>query len=414
VQRPRVFARPTTLLDLAIVACLAVVALELVPLAPEWRERVAPGAVLFDRMVGFQAGLPPTVVGNRPASIYAGATQFALLVGVIVALVFWNARAVFARGGLRIATRGMAWLGVILAPLSIVTHSTSPRLLYGYWQPYAASARPYGPFVNRNDLACWLVMALPLTIGYIAARAESRRQQATTFASTLDATMLWLWGSVVLMSAALLATLSRAGFASMAVALVCLAALSLMRRSLTPRRAAALVLVPLLLLTVAALYVNLGELAEKLGALSDGVSRRQTVWRFTWQMVRDFWPAGVGLGAYQHGILLYAQPFPYFYVNHAHNQYLQFLVEGGLFLLVPAVVAILAGGWLIMRRLAGDRTPVFWIRAGAASGIAGFLVHSLWENTLRMPANAVLFALLAAVAMHDGGSGSRESTRRST
>jgi hypothetical protein len=29
------------------------------------------------------------------------------------------------------------------------------------------------------------------------------------------------------------------------------------------------------------------------------------------------------------------------------------------------------------------------------------VVQSVWETTLRMPANAVLFALVAAIALHD-------------
>jgi O-antigen ligase len=318
---------------------------------------------------------------------------------------------VFARGGLRATVRGIAWLGLALAPLAILTHATAPRLLYWRWRPYTPAARPYGPFVNRNDLACWLVMALPLTIGYIAARIASRRLQTSRADSLLDATALWLGTSVCLMTAALLASVSRAGFTAAGLALICFTALALTRRSLTPRRIAGLVGGALALLFIASMYVNLTELADKLGAINEGVGRRETIWRFSWQMVRDFWPAGAGLGAYDRAILLYAQPFPFFYINHAHNQYLQFMVEGGLFLIVPAVVAMIAGIWMLGRAVVSDRTPVFWIRAGAASGVLGLAVHSLWETTLRMPANAALFAVLAAIAMHESGGGSRRAGR---
>ena len=44
---------------------------------------------------------------------------------------------------------------------------------------------------------------------------------------------------------------------------------------------------------------------------------------------------------------------------------------------------------------------MFWMRAGAASGLAAVCVQSVWEVGLRMPANAVLFAIVAAVATHD-------------
>jgi hypothetical protein len=44
---------------------------------------------------------------------------------------------------------------------------------------------------------------------------------------------------------------------------------------------------------------------------------------------------------------------------------------------------------------------VFWARAGAACGMLGIVCQSVWDTALRLPANAVLFAILAAVALHE-------------
>jgi O-antigen ligase len=402
LQRPRIIAPPFTVLDAALIACLAGVALQLMPLTPELRAQLAPGAVAFDRTLRF-AGMAGATSGPAPASLETGATRFALIVGCTVTLLFWSARALFARGGLRAAARGIAWIGLVIAPLAIVTNSLWPKLIYGVWRPYATSARPYGPFINRNDLACWLVMAIPLTLGYVVARVASRPSR--NIASAVDATAIWLGASICLMLAGLLASVSRSGLTGFAVALLCLAALA--NRSLTARRAGGVAVASAVMVVIAATYMNPDDLWRKLGALGDGINRRQMVWSFTWTMVRDFWPAGTGLGAYQHAILLYAQPFPEYYINHAHNQYLQFAAEGGLLLVVPGAVAIVAGAAMIARRLRSDRTPVFWIRAGAASGLVGILVQGLLETSFRMPANAVLFALLAAIAMHESGDAHR-------
>jgi O-antigen ligase len=408
LERPRIVAAPNTLLDVALVACLVVVALQLVPLPPVLRARVAPGAVVFDRTLRF-AGVTSSA-GSAPASLETGATRFALILGCTVVVLFWTARALFTTGGLRTATRGIAWVGLLLAVVAIVTHSLSPKLLYGIWTPYARTAQPYGPFVNRNDLATWLVMAIPLTIGYIVARLASRSSR--DIASALDATALWLTASVCLMLGSLLGAASRSGLTGFAVAMIAFALFS--NRSLTRHRAAAIGAALVLLLGIAATFADLDLLLHKAGALSDGINRREIVWRFSWTMARDFWPAGVGLGAFQQAILLYPQPFPLFYVNHAHNQYLQFAAEGGLFLIVPAAIAIAAGVVLTARRMRADRSPVFWIRAGAASGMAGVLVHSLSETTFRMPANAVLFAILAAIAMHEGAAARRRHSSPDT
>lgn len=78
---------------------------------------------------------------------------------------------------------------------------------------------------------------------------------------------------------------------------------------------------------------------------------------------------------------------------------------------VPAAIALVGFAWLCRRRLADDKGPSYLIRAGAVAGIVGVLLQSFWETGLRMPANAVLFAMLAAIAVH--APDPRESSRHS-
>ena len=85
--------------------------------------------------------------------------------------------------------------------------------------------------------------------------------------------------------------------------------------------------------------------------------------------MRDFWISGVGVGAYERAMTVYQQTPHAFYINHAHNEYLQLLAEGGVLLAVPAALAVCAVVWLAAGQLRDDHSPVFWIRAGAASGL---------------------------------------------
>jgi O-antigen ligase len=128
---------------------------------------------------------------------------------------------------------------------------------------------------------------------------------------------------------------------------------------------------------------------------------RIRVWRETWPMARDFPLSGIGVGAFERGMSLYQQSTRLLFFNHAHNEYLQVLVEGGILLAVPAAVALVAAGIAIRSRLRRDRTPMFWIRAGAASAMIAAAVQSMWDTGLRMPANAALFAIAAAIALHE-------------
>jgi hypothetical protein len=68
-------------------------------------------------------------------------------------------------------------------------------------------------------------------------------------------------------------------------------------------------------------------------------------------------------------------------------------------LLVPLLWLAIAFARDAAVRLARDRSPMFWIRLGALAAIAGVFVQSIWETGLRMPANAMLLAVLAALAV---------------
>ena len=110
---------------------------------------------------------------------------------------------------------------------------------------------------------------------------------------------------------------------------------------------------------------------------------------------------GTGAGTFGKAINVYQTAEPGYAIDQAHNHYLQLMAEGGAWLLLPAALA--AGFFLVLasRSLRQDLSSDYLIRAGACAGIAGVLVQSIWETGLTMPANALLFAMLAAIATFD-------------
>jgi O-antigen ligase len=127
-------------------------------------------------------------------------------------------------------------------------------------------------------------------------------------------------------------------------------------------------------------------------------------------VIRDFWLSGSGVGTYQSVMVAYQTMSRLYYISHADNELLQIVAEGGLLVALPATMTIVAGLALIARRLREDGTPMFWLRAGAAAGIVALAAQNMIEMTLRVPANAVLFAILASVAMHDRAARTRSRT----
>jgi hypothetical protein len=66
---------------------------------------------------------------------------------------------------------------------------------------------------------------------------------------------------------------------------------------------------------------------------------------------------------------------------------------------------------LARRRVQGEAHEVFWIRLGAACGLVGLAVQGLFETASRVPANALLAAVLAAIVVHERD-GKRQSGAR--
>jgi O-antigen ligase len=403
VVAPRPWRAAHRGLDIAITACLAAIGAQLLPLPSDTRRFLSPAADLVEA----QLLLPVAEASGRvarPLSLDPEQTAWALGVGVVLALVYWSARTIFEQdGGLRTIGRAIAWAGLAMSAVAFVAHRTAPRLIYGFWAPITRSDNPtpYGPFVNRNHFATWLLLAVPLVGGYVIARLSTRAaDRPFDVEGALDARMVGLIGSVCLMTAALLSSMSRSGIVGLAVALLVLVVLA--GRRITVGRLAWLAAGIALLLAVATAYVDVPGLLSRLDdAAPSGLGGRTAIWNETWPMALDFARTGLGVGAFERGMLVYQQSPRSIFFNHAHNQYLQLLVEGGLLLLVPCAVSVIAGTREIVLRLQRDRTPMFWMRAGAASGLAAVCVQSVWEVGLRMPANAVLFAIAAAVATYD-------------
>jgi O-antigen ligase len=85
----------------------------------------------------------------------------------------------------------------------------------------------------------------------------------------------------------------------------------------------------------------------------------------------------------------------------AHNDYVQLAAEGGLLVGVPAAAAAFLLGRAIRRNLRAARAESrgYWIRAGAAVGLVAIAIQEVFEFSLQIPVNALLFATLAAVAL---------------
>jgi O-antigen ligase len=206
--------------------------------------------------------------------------------------------------------------------------------------------------------------------------------------------------SIVVMTIALVWTMSRSGIVSLTCAVACFVWLLARRRGVGLTRRI-VVMVALCLVPLASLaWRGVDRLASWFADTTDLLGR-VAAWHDGWHVVRDFPVVGTGIDTFSDAMLLYQKSNLGVHLAQAHNDYLQLLVEGGLLVGVPVAVALGLLVFAIRRSVNEARGDSYdyWVRAGATVGLVAIGIQETVEFSLQMPANAFLFATLAAVAI---------------
>jgi hypothetical protein len=390
-------------LDLFLLAIALLTVVQAVPAPRAVVNALSPHAA----PVGLALTLDPSAVPAwLPLSIDDEATVWAALVAIGAIALFFAARALFVSGGIRRTVRGISAIGLAVSGVAVAQAATAGRMIYWHFPTAYEGPLPFGPFVNRNHFATWTIMAAPVCLGYIVARANKPgtahagvAHRRTRLARMADGRTLWLTAAGAAMIGALLVSLSRSGIVSLTGAAIA-SALFLRRRS-SPRRGWWLAAALVLTIGLGISRADLPALADRFTRSGSSVQNRLRIWRDTRPVVRDFWLVGTGVGTYRTAMLYYQRSERVVQFNQAHNHYLQATAEGGMVLLALIGCACIALARAVRERLDSDTSNTYWIRAGAATGLLAVALQSFWETGLVMPANAALAAVLAALAVHE-------------
>ncbi len=283
-----------------------------------------------------------------------------------------------------------AW-ALAAAAVSAVTLAqwlrADPFVLAG-WTPEIAGAsgrlRMYGTLGNPNFVAAWLAISVPVLVVVVRACVAERRlgaALAAAFGLTLAAT-------------AILVTGSRGGALGLAAGLAGLAAFT----PGSPGRRGGW----LLAAAIAAVFVL--PWLSTARTLSETMAGRAYIWRATLPHLLDRPVSGWGTGAFE---LVYddAQAFRDSELSragpfagpqqHAHNDYLEALVERGIPGLM-ALCAVVVGGVVAARRALRQPRPGVAAAAGGAAVVAAAAV-ALVDFPFARPTEAAAVWCAAAI-----------------
>jgi O-antigen ligase len=286
------------------------------------------------------------------------------------------------------------WAGLASATLGLFQVASGPESSLRFYA-ITNSDSAVGLFSNANHHASFLACCMLLAGYWLLERLANARQgaEATSFAIFLCA--------VAIMVAAVLFTFSRAGLGFVGVIMIAGTALAARQLEL-PRRAVVRGGILLLLLTAVALYFYFSNpaIADRMAVDIRDNGRLYLIPTFA-RIMMDYLPFGSGLGSFDPVFRAYetASELDYNYLNHAHNDYAQLLIEAGLFAAIGLALFLLWWARSAFHALRAsphsDRARVqAWVAVG---GSAIFLLHSLADYPLRGAAVSVMFAIFCAI-----------------
>jgi O-antigen ligase len=401
------WARVPTSLALSLALLGVAVTVQLVPLKEAYLLKVSPHAVSIVKQhsLAFAVGNAHT----HPLSIEPRQTVLGLAFLASFGVLLIGTTRMLSREGARRLAGVITIIGVVLALVGIITNATFNGKIYGFWDLKQGGA-PFGPYVNKNHFAGWMLIAIPVAIGYFMAivskgmegRISGLRNLLVWF-STERASIALLSGFAILtMTLSLVLTLSRSGIIAFAGTLLLTAFIAARHQSGLRSRAFSVAYL-VFVATIVVSWVGVDQIVSRFAKVDlTDISERPAIWADTITIARDFWLTGTGLNTYGLSTLFYQTSMPGLHLREAHNDYLQLAAEGGLLLGIPVLLTIAAFACGVRRRLNQDVGSIWWIRIGAVMGLAAVAIQSVFDFSLQMPGNAAFFAVTAGLALHDG------------
>ncbi len=266
-----------------------------------------------------------------------------------------------------------------------------------------------GTYTNRNHLAGLLEMVFPLALAlFIFSLGRGQHGFARTwkgrisFYASVRGHTAFVYGAVaLLLLVGVIFTRSRTGIALAMLGIV------VTSFALSRRIGGDNVYGPTGTLTAIALgigaSIGLAPVLDRFSVQDALADARITLFSDTLDGIASFFPIGSGPGTYPYVFPAF-QPAELgrWFINHAHNDYLEWLFEGGLLaaLMILTLLVFYAHQWTrVWTKAAWTRFK--FAQIGAGIGIFLVLLHTLTDYNLHIPANLVYFAFITAIFFAD-------------
>jgi O-antigen ligase len=287
--------------------------------------------------------------------------------------------------------RDFAWfvvlLGFSVAVFGVLQDLISNGKLY-WFKEMRYGGNAYGPYVNRNHFAGLMELLIPVGLAMLAVPGV-RRQQMPLMALL-----------AAMPVGALLLSGSRGGIIGFGCEVIVLIALLWIRRG--EKRHLFTFLVALVLAGGLVAWLGIGQVIQRFSMIHNPEvteGQRLSMAKSAYHIFRDHPLTGTGVGTMISVYPAYETAYNGTIVDHVHDDHFELLAETGVvgtscwltFIVLLAVYGL--------KNVSAHQDPVVRaVQLGTLVGCVGLLVHSFVDFNLHIPANALLFYVMAGMA----------------
>jgi len=379
-----------------------IVILQLLPLPNEILKFIAP--VSFDIWNSVNS---ISLATSNTISVDVGQTQISLIKGISY-LTFILLLGFYINSQSRILTVALV---IFIAGVIQAVYASIENLLHlptGIVFDIANGDRADGSFIYQNHLANYMLLTTSIGIGLLFGQFKQTSKGRNKFKANLVATLEFLLSTkflirvgLILMIIALILTRSRMGNAAFFLSLGLISLIGLFAYKDKPKQFTFLIISFFILdLIIVGAVFGVEKVQQRMAETSFASETRDDVNIDGLDMISDMPIFGAGAGSFYTNFPQY-QTYTYggFY-DHAHNEYLQFLVEfGGVFVVICAL-GVLYSLFISLRNIRykqGQKLKA--LSFGCAIAIVGMLVHMTVDFTLQIPANTVTFLIIVLLPL---------------
>lgn len=291
----------------------------------------------------------------------------------------------------------------VLSFFAILQHLLSNNKIF-WVRELTQGGTPFGQYVNRNHYAGLMEMLFPLVLGLFLFykprifRRSFREKMSDLFNRQATNIYILLGFAAVLTATSVFLSLSRSGIVSLCLSMIFFGLMVLSKGA--DKKRAVIIIVVAVLIVLSVGWFGWKPIFERFEALKnargDISELRFEVWKDSINIAHDFPVSGTGFGTFVNIYPKYRSIPGDTIVDHAHNDYIEFLSDGGAVACLIVLWFILAFAYKIFSAFRKRREIYsIYLFIASVTGILALSMHSLTDFNLHIGANGLyLFFLL--------------------